>query len=168
MFHIFLVTVRGHPHRRRPGHPSPTRTSRTSAADDVRERDREDNTRSSWAHIWGDDDAPMSHKAIADFIESEAHCELPVNHVLTRVGARVLSDRRRGLKDSDAIDMRIMALAVPYCDLVVTDSHMANVVTELHLDDKYGTKVLPAASAGLWAAASWVASAATVAKSPRR
>ena len=101
----------------------------------------------------------MNPKAVASFIDSDSYCGLPVNDVLTRVGARVLSDHARRLKDSDAADVRIMALAIPYFDLVVTDSHMASVVTGLHLDQTYGARVFAAGNDGLRSAAQWLVQA---------
>lgn len=125
---------------------------------ELRERDLEDDRRYSWANKWGDYE-PLAPAAVTAFIESSEYGELPVNDVLTRVGARVLSDRGRALKDSDAADMRIMATAVPYCDLVVTDKYMASVVNALQLGEKYGATIIPSSNQGLREAAMWLATA---------
>lgn len=123
---------------------------------ELRERDLEDNRRFNWANRWGDHRRPMAATAVIDFIRSDAYGELPSNDVLTRIGARVLSDRKRPLRDSDGADMRILALAIPYCDLVVTDRYMANLANGLHLGEKYSTRIVPSTTAGLVGAADWL------------
>ena len=98
----------------------------------------------------------MDPKAVVNFVSSDAYGELPSNDVLTRIGARVLSDRGRPLQDGDGADMRILALAIPYCDLVVTDTYMASVANGLRLGEKYSTRIIPATTEGLREATSWL------------
>lgn len=71
----------------------------------------------------------MDAADVAAFIASDAYAELPTNDVLTWIGARVLSERTRRLLDSDFADLRILSLAIPYCDLVITDKYMSSLTT---------------------------------------
>lgn len=89
-------------------------------------------------------------------MRSPKYCELPINDVGISILARVLSDWARPLRDSDKTDAQILSLAIPYCDLVVADAHMASVVTGLKLDRRYGTKVLSAQTVDVRAAAEWL------------
>ena len=123
---------------------------------ELRDGDGEDNRRWSWARKWGDYEKPLDAAAVSSFIASPEYGALPTNDVLTRIGARVLSEGARRLRDSDFSDMRILSLAIPYCDLVITDKYMSNVANGLRLGVKYATHVLPASTEGLFDAAAWV------------
>jgi hypothetical protein len=131
-------------------------TARREMGDEFRAWAIECNRWSSWAIHWGDMQNPMPRKDVDDFIVSEAFLELPLADVGTRLHARVLSDRGRKLSDSDASDMTILSLAIPYCDLVVTDRYMASLSRELRLDANYKTAVIPTSTAGLLEAAHWL------------
>lgn len=123
---------------------------------ELRDLALEDNRRYSWAHKWGDYERAMAPEDVMHFISSDAHGELPINDVLTRVGARILGDKDRALKESDGADMRILSLAVPYCDLVVTDRYMASVANGLGLGEKYTTRIVPSTTQGLHEATAWL------------
>jgi hypothetical protein len=120
----------------------------------------EDNGRRSWARTWGSHGRPMDPEAVRDFVRSDAYGELPSNDVLTRIGARVLSDRGRPLQDGDGADMRILSLAIPYCDLVITDNYMASVANGLCLGAKYSARIIPATTTGLREATTWLSACA--------
>jgi len=70
--------------------------------------------------------------------------------------AHVLSDRSRPLRDSDHADVNMLMFAIPYCDLVITDAFMANVVHQTKLDKKYGTLVLSSKPEDLRKAIHWL------------
>ena len=123
---------------------------------ELRDTDGEDNRRWSWARKWGDYEQPLDAEAVSSFIASAEYGALPTNDVLTRTCARMLSERARKLRDSDFSDMRILSLAIPYCDLVITDKYMSNLSNELRLSVKYGTRVLPTSTEGLVEAAAWL------------
>lgn len=109
-----------------------------------------------WASLWGASGQGPSSEKVEAFVRSSSYCELPINVVGISILARVLSDRPRPLRDSDKTDAQILSLAIPYCDLVVTDAHMTSVVKGLELDRRYITKVLPATNKGIGAAAEWL------------
>jgi hypothetical protein len=102
-------------------------------------------------------DGGVDQKRIDAFIRSEAFLELPYPSIIRRLYARVLSDKSRRLKDSDYTDMVILALAIPYCDLVIADSFMANVAKELKLGTEFSVTILPGGNDGLREAAGWLA-----------
>lgn len=124
---------------------------------ELREVALEENARINWCTYWGHG-RELRPDTVTRFLQSDAYAELPSNAVLTSIGARVLSDSRRPLSDSDGADMRILALAVPYCDLVVTDNYMANIANGLHLGEKYATHIVPSSTNGLIEAARWLSS----------
>ena len=115
-----------------------------------------DNARCAWARKWGDYRKPMREADVVDFISSDAYAELPCNEVLTRIGARILGDHGRQLRDSDGADMRILALAIPYCDLVITDRYVASVANGLRLGEKHSTAIVPSTTVGLREASAWL------------
>jgi S-adenosylhomocysteine hydrolase len=43
---------------------------------------------------------------------------------------------------NDIFDIDALSLAVPYCDIVVTDSHRRHVLRTAHLDERMDTAVL--------------------------
>jgi hypothetical protein len=116
------------------------------------------NTSKPWMYSWGATlDGGVDQKRIDAFIRSEAFLELPYPSIIRRLYARVLSDKSRRLKDSDYTDMVILALAIPYCDLVIADSFMANVAKELKLGTEFSVTILPGGNDGLREAAGWLA-----------
>lgn len=112
----------------------------------------EQNRWSSWATRWGTATKKMDRADVDAFIASEDFFELPVVHVRTELLARVLSDRR-ALRTSDRPDVEILTLVVPYCDLVLTDSYMAESAKQLRFSERYGTTVLSTRNEGLVEAA---------------
>ena len=124
--------------------------------EELRERDLALNENRSWARLSGSGPFRLETAAVAGFIKSARYTGLPVNDVLIKVAARVLSNRARPLQDSDKIDMHSLALALPYCDLVVVDRFVANIVREAKLESLYGVVVVPGTDEGLRRAAEWL------------
>ncbi|MBM2827451.1 MAG: hypothetical protein HW403_1515, partial [Dehalococcoidia bacterium] len=62
----------------------------------------------------------------------------------------------RAPSGSDAIDIPILATVLPHCDLVTTDTFMAEIVNQLHLDKKYTVQVLSASAQDRSALLQWV------------
>ena len=52
------------------------------------------------------------------------------------------ANRARNWKANDVVDMDAMSLAVPYCDIVVTEKASHEVLTAAHLDARAGTIIL--------------------------
>jgi hypothetical protein len=50
--------------------------------------------------------------------------------------------RARRWSPNDVIDIDMTSLAVPYCDVMVTEQHVHHVITTAHLDDRMGTVML--------------------------
>ena len=116
----------------------------------------DDNVYRSWAMYWGDDEYPMPRKWVDTFLAEDGLARLPLHDIQGQMLAQVLSDQGRTLRDSDAVDIEILSMALPYCDLVVTDTFMASLVKGLKLDRAYGALVLPAGNEGLEQAARWL------------
>jgi hypothetical protein len=74
--------------------------------------------------------------------------------------ALVASERNRGIRENDWVDMKALGFAIPYCDLVLTDKFMAEKARQGKLPKKYRTLVLPATKAGLIEATAWLDSLA--------
>jgi hypothetical protein len=52
------------------------------------------------------------------------------------------AERARKWSPNDVVDMDAMSLAVPYCDIVVTENHAHHVLTTARLDVRMDTSVL--------------------------
>lgn len=52
------------------------------------------------------------------------------------------ANRARGWKANDVVDVDAMSLAVPYCDVVVTENASHEVLTAAHLDKRANTTIL--------------------------
>jgi hypothetical protein len=166
---LFVVGVQWQPARvLRPGWAQSVERSRQAgryatserALAELREEIRspvvERNRWASWAMFWGPRGPRMNRAVVDRFIASDTFVNLPPHDVMIKLGSRILPNRARALKDSDSCDMTILALAIPYCDLVITDNYMASLSHELHLDATYGTKILSSKTDGLIEAASWL------------
>lgn len=116
-----------------------------------------DNQLRSWTMGWVDYEHPMPRSWVDTFLADDGLARLPLHDIQQQMFAQVLSDHRRTLRDSDAVDIEILSLALPYCDLVITDTFMATLVKSLKLDNAYGALVLPATDQGLLQAAQWLA-----------
>jgi len=47
----------------------------------------------------------------------------------------------RKVDPNDMVDISVLSVAVPYCDILVTEKFWAHVVKTKHLDEKYDTFV---------------------------
>jgi hypothetical protein len=74
---------------------------------------------------------------ISEFLES-----LPSIAVQKALKVRSFANASRPWSVNDLRDSEHLMLAVPYCDVVVTDRHAAAVLNQVHLDDRLGTTIL--------------------------
>jgi len=98
----------------------------------------------------------ISSKSMDEFLASEAFFDLPYAACAVTLTASLLSEKNRKFRDSDYVDMRFVARALPYCDLMVLDADLANRVRSTKLDQRFSTKVLSAKLAGHGEAAEWL------------
>jgi hypothetical protein len=69
---------------------------------------------------------------------------LPTTRVSIMMKSHYLKDVKRDWKINDFRDIYALSLAIPYCDLVVTDKKAWDVtVNRAHLDEAFGTRVFP-------------------------
>lgn len=67
---------------------------------------------------------------------------LPSQNVLFWLTYKTGIQRERKIKINDIYDIRHLAMAVPYCDIVVTDKERTADIIEKNLDVLYNTKVI--------------------------
>ena len=106
------------------------------AVDSAKAKSRFDNLRS-----WG-----LGVSEINSFLQSKELTSAPMIDIRARLWAHLgVSLGNRSPRKSDFDDIGIMAMTLPYCHIVTTDSYMRKVVVEdLKLADSYRTLVLSA------------------------
>lgn len=66
---------------------------------------------------------------------------VPSLFVLTELRRLRYANPAQGFRRTDMNDLRALSVAVPYCDVVVTDKAMVDLLMRSRLPEKYGTKV---------------------------
>ena len=66
---------------------------------------------------------------------------VPTVNVWSKLSLYLTRCITRDITVNDLYDMGHLAVAVPYCDIVVADSEMAHLLTFRKLNDNYGTAV---------------------------
>jgi hypothetical protein len=96
---------------------------------------------SRWDYLKG---RGLGTPEIDSFLQSQELASIPMVDIQARLwGHLMVNSARRLPRGSDREDIEIMAMTLPYCDIVTTDSYMQKVVVEdLKLADSYRTKVL--------------------------
>ena len=67
---------------------------------------------------------------------------MPSSEISTELKRAAHRNRQTKWKSNDLIDIDAMSLAVPYCDVVVTERHRANQLRSAHFDDRMSTVIL--------------------------
>ena len=67
---------------------------------------------------------------------------MPSSEISTELKRAAHRNRQTKWKSNDIIDIDAMSLAVPYCDVVVTERHRANQLRSAHFDDRMSTVIL--------------------------
>jgi hypothetical protein len=83
------------------------------------------------------------------FFASDEFRNVPYVDVSCSLRAAALVDPDREPEEGDRYDMDIMAVVLPYCDIVATDRYMKSLIQWLGLDAKYGVEVFSARKADL-------------------
>jgi len=84
---------------------------------------------------------------VMDFMESEELLSVPFVDVNASIWAAIAWHYLQGrdIQRGDFYDVPILAAALPYCDVITTDSFMKEIlVNKLHFDDKYKAKIFSA------------------------
>jgi len=86
----------------------------------------------------------LSTPDIASFLQSQELASIPMVDIEAKLrGHLMVNLARRAPRGSDREDIEIMAMTLPYCHIVTTDSYMQKVVVEdLKLANSYRTTVL--------------------------
>ena len=67
---------------------------------------------------------------------------MPSRRVATMLQYHYLKDSNKHWKINDLRDNAALAMAIPYCDVVVTDSAAWNIaINQAHLDKEFGTAI---------------------------
>ena len=69
-------------------------------------------------------------------------CDIPTANVLTTFTKANLKNLHRAWKKNDVHDMDALAVAVPYCDIVITEKHAYTQLLKARVEEKYQTKLL--------------------------
>lgn len=109
-----------------------------------------------WQEYWGEDCGGVSSRAVEDFLASEAFFDLPYNYCAARLTASLLSEKTRRFRDSDYVDLRFVARALPYSDLMLVDADLQNRIRKQKLDQRFSTHVLSARLSDYGKAAAWL------------
>lgn len=68
--------------------------------------------------------------------------KIPSLDVLIRLGAEKTKQWDQVTNKNDLFDIGFLAVSIPYCDIVVTERHWAQLAARTGLEDKYQTRVL--------------------------
>jgi hypothetical protein len=98
----------------------------------------------------------ISKQDVTQFVLSEQFTDLPYIYCATRLAASLLAERRRHFLDSDFVDLRFAAQALPYCDLMIVDGDLANRLSSQKLGQQYDVTIFSARGNDLHAAAQWL------------
>lgn len=84
---------------------------------------------------------------VMNFMESEELCNIPFVNINGSIWAAIAQygcqGRKRG--KGDFYDVPVLAIALPYCDVIATDGFMKEIVVKkFHFDEKYECKVFSA------------------------
>jgi hypothetical protein len=83
-----------------------------------------------------------------DFLEADRERarrlvrSMPSSEVATELKRAAHRNGQTRWRSNDIIDIDAMSLAVPYCDIVVTERHRANQLRSAHLDERMNTVIL--------------------------
>lgn len=81
---------------------------------------------------------PMS----LSFFNPESADRVPFINIFCSLWASIIfHEQSRTYKPGDLLDVVALACAIPYCQIITTDSNMKNIVGRLHLDRNYGVSV---------------------------
>jgi hypothetical protein len=80
---------------------------------------------------------------VLDFFEPESVDRIPYVHICASIYASLrFYEQARKPQSGDWLDVATLACAIPYCDIVTTDTNMkTHIVKRLHLDTKYGAHI---------------------------
>jgi hypothetical protein len=109
-----------------------------------------------WHRYWGESGGGISNRAVTDFLASESFFDLPYNYCADRLTASLLSEKIRQFRDSDYVDLRFVARALPYSDLMLVDADLKNRIQSQKLDRRFSTHVLSARLSDYREAATWL------------
>jgi hypothetical protein len=109
-----------------------------------------------WQRYWGEGDGGISSRSVDDFLASDAFFDLPYIYCAVRLTASLLSEKARRFRDSDYVDLRFVARALPYCDLMLVDADLKNRIQSQKLDQRFSTQVLSAKLSDYREAATWL------------
>jgi len=98
---------------------------------------------------------PQNPDMIARFLESTELLDSPFIEIYSALWAIIAECRRiqgRDTRGSDLYDVPILAMALPYCDIIATDKFMKEVNNNLlKFNDKYKTEIFSASKEDLMA-----------------
>ena len=96
---------------------------------------------------WRSLDAPP--EKLADFLKSDHLRNLPFIDIHCTLCAAMDCEKGRQPRESDALDTLIMAVVLPYCDVVATSSDMKGLFTQTGLAGRYPARLYSAKKQGL-------------------
>jgi hypothetical protein len=79
----------------------------------------------------------IGKKRVTDFVHY-----MPTSDIFTTLTKANLKNLNRSWKKNDIHDIDALAIAVPYCDIVVTEKHAYTQIKNAKLDVKYNTQLL--------------------------
>lgn len=83
--------------------------------------------------------------SIKAFVSSGEIRRMPSVALYVTMWSKLLTDySSRSIKVSDDTDIMVLSTYLPYVDVIATDTFMATLIRDLHLDSKYGTSVFGA------------------------
>jgi len=76
------------------------------------------------------------------FLNPQSIDRVPLINIFCSLWAStIIHEQTRTYKYGDLLDVIALACAIPYCQIITTDTNMKNFVGRLHLDKKYGISV---------------------------
>lgn len=85
--------------------------------------------------------APKNFEGLKNFLQSDYYKSIPNVNISSKLFAKIWTSPKK-IESGDTKDIKYLSVFIPYCDYVVTDKKMKNLITALRLDDKYKTRVL--------------------------
>jgi hypothetical protein len=102
----------------------------------------DDLNRLIYLQMWKDfGGTPTGFDGLIQFFTSKHCAALPISRISAQLWADLLTDAKRPIKPSDAMDVDFLSVTMPICHFVVTDKDMENRLKRRSIDQEWSTQV---------------------------
>jgi hypothetical protein len=96
---------------------------------------------SEWQNDWDTYGcSPNGFGGLIKFLESDYYKAIPFVEISSKLYAKKMTSPNE-IQTGDRKDFEYMSIVIPYCDYVITDRKIKNLIKSLNLDTKYKTRI---------------------------